>query len=95
MVQVPATMAKLAAAMTALAEQVEAQVARSAAIGPSAYDAFEAALMDRVAAIESAAHEPALSALDSTRRRSRSTASASVACCARRATIIRARVASP
>ncbi len=64
MVQVPASMEKLAAAMSALVELVEAQVARSAAIGPSAYDAFEAAVMDRLGAIESAAHEPALSALD-------------------------------
>jgi hypothetical protein len=64
MVQVPASMAKLAAAMTALVELVETQVARGEASGPSGYDAFEQALMARVAAVECAAHEPALSALD-------------------------------
>lgn len=63
-VHVPASMAKLASAMTALVELVEAQVARGAASGPSAYDTFEEAMIDRVAAIECAAHEPALSALD-------------------------------
>ena len=45
-VQVPASMAKLAAAMTALVELVETQVARGGASGPSAYDAFEEALAD-------------------------------------------------
>jgi hypothetical protein len=64
MVQVPASMEKLAASMTALVELVEAQVVRGAASGPSGYDAFEAAVTECVAAIERAAHEPALSALD-------------------------------
>jgi hypothetical protein len=64
MVPVPASMGRLAAAMSALVELVEAQVARGTASGPSAYDAFEEALMERMGAVECAAHEPALSALD-------------------------------
>jgi hypothetical protein len=63
-VDVPVSMEKLAAAMSSLVKLVEAQVARGASSGPSAYDAFEEALMEGVAAIECAAHEPALAALD-------------------------------
>jgi hypothetical protein len=63
-VEVPAVMAKLGEAMAALVKIVEAQVARGAASGPSAYDEFEQALTESVAAIERAAHEPALAALD-------------------------------
>lgn len=62
--RVPASMAKLAAAVTALVELVEAQVSRGESIGPSAYDAFEEAVAEKVGAIECAAHEPALAALD-------------------------------
>lgn len=63
-VQVPASMGKLAAAVAALVELVEAQQARGAASGPSGYDAFETAVSEHVAAIERAVYEPALSALD-------------------------------
>lgn len=64
LVRVPASMGKLAAAVTALVELAEAQHARGAASGPSGYDAFEAAVTEHVGAIERAVHEPALSALD-------------------------------
>ena len=64
MVEVPATMTKLAEAMTAVVKLVEAQVERGAASGPSAYDEFEQSLMEAVAMVERSAHEPALSALD-------------------------------
>jgi hypothetical protein len=63
-IEVPATMTKLAEAVTAVVKLVEGQVARGAASGPSAYDEFEQALTEGVAAIERAAHEPALAALD-------------------------------
>jgi hypothetical protein len=63
-VEVPATMAKLAEATGAVVKLVEAQVERGAASGPSAYDEFERSLMEAVATIERAAHEPALGALD-------------------------------
>lgn len=57
-------MAKLAETVSSLIELMEAQVARGASSGPSAYDAFEEAVAENVAAIECAAHEPALTALD-------------------------------
>jgi hypothetical protein len=63
-VEVPATMAKLAEAMTSVVKLVEAQVERGVASGPSAYDEFERALTEAVASLERAAHEPALGALD-------------------------------
>jgi hypothetical protein len=63
-VEIPATMARLGEAMSALVKVVEAQVARGAASGPSAYDQFEEAVTEGVAAIERAAHEPALASLD-------------------------------
>jgi hypothetical protein len=63
-VEVPASMEKLAEAVTALVDLVKAQVSRSAGVGPSEYDLFEQAVTDQVAAVERAAHEPALNALD-------------------------------
>jgi len=63
-VEVPASMEKLAVALSALVALVEAQQTRGAASGPSGYDVFEAAVAEHVAAIERAAHEPALRALD-------------------------------
>ena len=63
-VEVPATMSKLADAMSALVAVVEGQVARGETSGPSGYDEFERALTEAVATIERAAHEPALAALD-------------------------------
>jgi hypothetical protein len=63
-VRIPASMSKLAETVASLVELVEAQVARGTASGPSAYDAFEEAVAEKVAEIERAAHEPALSALD-------------------------------
>lgn len=57
-------MKNLSDAISSLIDLVEAQVARGGAAGPSAYDVFEKAVAEKVAAIECAAHEPALAALD-------------------------------
>jgi len=63
-VEVPATMASLAEAMTAVVSLVQAQVERGVSSGPSGYDTFEQELMAAVAMVERRAHEPALAALD-------------------------------
>ena len=66
MVEVPATMTKLAEAMTAVVKLVEAQVERGAASGPSAYDVFEQSRKEAVGLVQ---RPPTKSALTGPRQR--------------------------
>lgn len=65
MLEVPNALKGMMPALQELVKETARQVARGAALSPQAsYDEFEGRLRERVAAVESAAHEAALAALD-------------------------------
>jgi hypothetical protein len=65
MLEVPAALKGMLPALEELVRETARQVARGAALSPLAgYDEFEQKLRERAAAVESAAHELALAALD-------------------------------
>jgi len=64
MLEVPAALKTLVPALKEMLAEVHAQVQRGAVGGPVNYGAFEHALRERTAVLESAAHEVSLAALD-------------------------------